>query len=211
MRGAHNSNVSAQRKTLRLAENYGMKKYTIISFVLVAFALTVGVYSWTGDVQTSILVGTDLLAALMVLSFAFVQVNLNRHLIELQDYVSVNMHAFEDGKGVQFVNTGKLNVYIYRIEVRDQETDILIGATKVFERPRLLPAGTLEASYYWFPLPKDTHKHKEFKVDLLLTDELEREWVSGHGGEVLSEGELRTWSYKTIRQKWHKQKIENNV
>lgn len=170
------------------------------------------IYEFTQDVYRTVVLTVEMSSALGVLAFALMQVSLNHRLIGLQDYVAVSIVlGGADEKGVRFYNTGKINIYIHRIEVRDSESDKLIIATDVFKDPRLLPAGTLEASYYWFPLPRDVLEHKNFRIVLLLSDELNRKWLSSHGGEINEKKVLRVWSHKTHQKNWKVYKKEEKV
>lgn len=170
------------------------------------------IYEFTQDVYRTVVLTVEMSSALGVLAFALMQVSLNHRLIGLQDYVAVSIVlGGTDEKGVRFYNTGKINIYIHRIEVRDSESDKLIIATDVFKDPRLLPAGTLEASYYWFPLPSDVLEHKNFRIVLLLSDELNRKWLSSHGGEITEKKILRVWSHKTHQKNWKIYKKEEKV
>jgi len=179
--------------------------YRIILLFLTASAIVgaYAVYYISGNLMSALILGSEFLTALGVLAFAFVQVGLNRRLIGLQDYVAVSaVRGKKEENGVRFYNTGKINIYIHRIELRDVEADLLIGSTNVFKDPRLIPAGTLESSYYFYPFSGEMYKHKEFKFVLLLTDELGRKWLSSHGAEFLDKNTLRLWSHKTHQKNW---------
>lgn len=161
------------------------------------------IYYISGDLMGALILGFEFLTALGILAFAFIQVGLNRRLISLQDYVAVSVvEGKKEENGVRFYNTGKINIYIHKIELRDVEADLLIGSTNVFKDPRLIPAGTLEASYYFYPFSSEMYKHKEFRFVLLLTDELGRKWLSSHGAEFIGENTLRLWSHKTHKKDW---------
>lgn len=179
-----------------------MRTPTLIFLIVFSLVASAAFYFYTQDVTSTAIVAIDIFAALGVLSFAFVQVSLNRRLISLQDYVAMVVHAVDEGTALQFINTGRLNMYMYRIEVRDTETNELVGATNVFEKPRLLPAGTLEQSYYWYPLSVEVFGHDRFQVYVFVTDEVGRKWVAEHGGEVLNEKEVRVWSHKMEKEEW---------
>lgn len=180
-----------------------MNKTSLLLFLVLTLFGSFLVYRATDEIGTTLLISVDMFVAISVISFAFVQVSLNRKLIELQDYVAVSL-VKTPGKdlSVGFYNTGRLNIYIHRIEIRNADTDEIIVATDVFKEPRLVPAGTLESSYYWYPLPDEVRDHKSFKVTLLLTDEFDRKWLSTHGAEFISADQLRVWSHKTSRKIW---------
>lgn len=162
-----------------------------------------GIYLLTKNIDTTLAIGVDMFVALGVLVFAYVQIGVNRKLIDLQDYVAISIVPDPNTPlSVRLYNTGKLNIYIHRIEIRDFETDILIGSTDVFKEPRLVPAGTLEQSYYWYPLPKEISEHKKFRLVVLAGDDFNRKWLASHGGEILDKQELRVWSHKTHRKNW---------
>ncbi|MDX1535183.1 MAG: hypothetical protein R3346_00225 [Candidatus Spechtbacterales bacterium] len=177
-----------------------MKKLSLLLFLLIVAASSLLIYELTDDLSLTLMVGVDLFVAVSVLSFAFVQISLNRHLIELQDYVALSLVTREGG--LSFFNTGKLNVYIHKIEIKDKESEEIISSTAVFEKARLIPSGTLEESYYWYPLTEEIFKHDAFTVSIYLNDELDRKWLSEHGGDVLDNKELRVWSHKTSQKNW---------
>ncbi|MDX1607662.1 MAG: hypothetical protein R3251_00420 [Candidatus Spechtbacterales bacterium] len=180
-----------------------MKRFSLLIFLLIVTAASYLIYIMTEDISLALMVGVDLFVAVTVLSFAFVQIALNRRLIQLQDYVAVSIVPDPTTpRGIRFYNTGKLNVYIHRIEVRDGETNELIGATEIFNNPRLLPAGTLDESYYWYPIPEEVKIGQQISLVLLATDEFDRRWLSSHGGVMLGEKDLRVWSHKTHQKDW---------
>lgn len=177
-----------------------MKKLTLLLLLLIVSASTFLVYELTQDISLTLLWGVDMFVALAVISFAFVQISLNRHLIELQDYIAISLVTREGG--LAFFNTGKLNVYIHKIEIKDKESEEVISQTDVFEKARLIPAGTLDESYYWYPLKDIIFEHASFTVVMYLGDELNRKWLSEHGGEVLDKKSLRVWSHQTSQKNW---------
>ncbi|MDX1608477.1 MAG: hypothetical protein R3251_04700 [Candidatus Spechtbacterales bacterium] len=180
-----------------------MKRTSLFIFLLIVTAVSFLIFRLTDDIDLTLMFGVDLFVAVTVLSFAFVQIALNRRLIQLQDYVAVSIVPDPTTpRGIRFYNTGKLNVYIHRIEVRDEETNELLGATEIFKSPRLLPAGTLDESYYWYPIPEEVKQGQQIALILLATDEFDRRWLSSHGGVLLGEKDLRVWSHKTHQKDW---------
>ncbi|HDH31413.1 MAG TPA: hypothetical protein ENH26_01415 [Candidatus Wolfebacteria bacterium] len=117
----------------------------------------------------------------------------------LQEIITVSIESDKDF--IKFFNTGKINLYIHNIEVKDEKTRQLIGEDSVFDEPRLLVAGTAESSYYEYPISKDLLEYKKIRFCLFLTDELGKKWFSEHGGEI-NNGEIRVWSYKNYEKEW---------
>ena len=80
-------------------------------------------------------------------------------------------------------------------------------------KPRLITAGTADASYYWIDPPSDLTDKEEFEFKLYLEDDFGKKWISENGGRA-QEGELEKdgkkekgliiiiWSHKTFRSKW---------
>jgi len=182
-----------------------MRRISLLFYLLFVTLFSLVLYEFTGNLELTLTVGVNLFVAIGVLSFAFVQISLNRRLIQLQDYVAVSMVPDPSTpKSVRFYNTGKLNMYIHRIEVRDGETDEILAATDVFKNPRLVPAGTLEQSYYWYPIPSQIFEGKEFTIVILLSDEFGRNWLSSNGAIFSKDKGLNAWSHKT-----HQKKLED--
>jgi hypothetical protein len=176
-----------------------MRLLGVISIVVVGGVL---IHTFTTNIRETIALTIQLSIAFGAITFGYFQINLNDRLIRLHDFVAVSINPGSTPNSVHFLNTGTVNLYIHRIEVRDEETDILLAASEVFEKPRLLPAGTLEASYYWYQLTSEVAKHGRFRMLMFLSDELERKWVSEHAGEADESGKARVWSYKTVRGEW---------
>lgn len=181
-----------------------MRRLNLLLYLLFVTLFSLGLYRLTDNLELTLMVGVDMFVALAVLSFAFVQISLNRKLIQLQDYVALSMVPDPNTpRSVRFYNTGKLNMYIHRIEVRDSQTDKLIVSTDVFKNPRLVPAGTLEQSYYWYPIPKEAPEDKEAMIVILLSDEFDRKWLSSNGVLINTESKtLSVWSHKTHQKSW---------
>jgi hypothetical protein len=169
------------------------------------------IHTVTDDLRDTLTLTIQLSIAFGALTFSYIQLGLNDRLTRLHDFVAVSITPGATPNSVHFLNTGTVNLYIHRIEVRDEETDILIAATEVFEKPRLLPAGTLEASYYWYQLSSDVAEHGHFRILLFLNDEPGRKWLSEHAGEIPEGNKVSVWSYKTVRHNWPDQPPEEKA
>ena len=135
------------------------------------------------------------------------QWSINKRLTDLQDYVAIAVVPGEHGK-IKLLNTGKLNIYMYKIE-------LVPGYVEDYtKKPRLLSAGSGESAWYWLNPPSNINKDQELTLKIYVKDELNRKWVSEHGGicdgDVTIEEEnkkvsfkiLRIWSYGTRRFAW---------
>jgi hypothetical protein len=156
-----------------------------------------------GIVQAALLLATFLGALYVGLK----QNEINDRLRILQDYVAVSAVPGPSGT-IKLINAGKMNIYLWGFDMP--------GNNPRFQKPRLIPAGTMESAWYWInpPVPPDSTKGKyKFDFKLYLSDEYNNKWVSEHGGEVertaLKEKgkqtaiyELTMWSYKTYRFEW---------
>lgn len=161
-----------------------------------------------GIVQAALLFITVLAAYYIGLK----QIEINDRLRKLQDYVAVSVVPAQSGK-IKMLNVGKTNVYLWGVDMP--------GNNYRYLKPRLIPAGTLESSYYWIeppPFPDTLKESYEFDFQLYLTDEDDNKWVSENGGVVIPRiikendkeskvAELRTWSYKTYKQDWSLSKL----
>jgi hypothetical protein len=155
-----------------------------------------------GIIQVTLLLSTSLAAIYIGLK----QNEINDRLRTLQDYVSVSAVPDQSGK-IKLINTGKTNVYLWGFDIP--------GNKLLFEKPRLIPAGTMESSYYWIdpPVPQDTTKNFVFDFKLYLSDEFEEKWISENGGEMSTTAidqngkfvpgfNMKVWSYKTYKSEW---------
>ena len=129
---------------------------------------------------------------------------INDRLRVLQDYAAVSVTP--DAGSIKLMNVGKVNLYLWGFDIP--------GNTQRFERPRLLPAGTNDSSYYWIGAPDVAQiKDDKFEFRLYLTDQFGNKWISDAGGDVtrtkvqkdekqLDAVYLKVWSYDTRRQEW---------
>lgn len=151
-------------------------------------------------------IGALIFAALLAYYVGLKQNEINNHLLRLQDYVAI---AATPGDGViKLINTGKSNLYLWGFDMP--------GNNQRFKRPRLISAGTNDASYYWLNPPPNVTTittSQDFEFKLYLTDEFDNKWISEHGGEatpteVTQNGKkekatlIKVWSYKTYQYNW---------
>ena len=150
--------------------------------------------------------GIILMAFFGALYIGFKQNEINDKLRLLQDYVAVA--AVPDANSViKLINTGKINLYIWGFDMP--------GNNQRLDKPRLISAGSMEAAYYWIPLPTfdEPQKLNPFEFKLYLTDQFGNKWISEHGGEAelstvkidnktVPELRTRMWSYKTFKSEW---------
>lgn len=134
------------------------------------------------------------------------QIKINSRLASIEDYVSIA--ASPDGDKIKLLNTGKINIYLWGFDMQ--------GNIQRFNKPRLIAANTLDASYYWIDPPPDLESldGKEFEFKLYLQDEFDKKWVSEAGGNInkiqQKKGDTNpptyqivVWSYKTYQQDWN--------
>lgn len=148
--------------------------------------------------------GIQVLTLVAATYIGMIQTQINVRQASLSDYVAISATPDPSGTRLTLLNTGKTNLYLNKIDVG--------GTVTNYDRPRLLPTGTLESSYYWITPPQDLPIDKEFDMKIYVTDEFGTKWVSEHGGRVfertgLVDGEKVTdrvyglWSYKIEKEK----------
>lgn len=132
-----------------------------------------------------------------------IQNDINIRQAKLQDFVAIAASPDASGEKITLLNTGKVNLYINKIQIGDQ--------TYSYNRPRLLATGTLESSYYWITPPDSLPLEQDFDLRVYVTDEFGAPWLSEHGGQVheysvqvdgkpVKKHALNMWSYKTQEQ-----------
>lgn len=156
----------------------------------------------------------QVLTILAALYFGWRQTVINKRLKDLQDFVGISLipgkeyiEEIRDGEvkkvGInsyfKFLNVGRINLYLHKIEIINGENDAVVNVSNTLNPPRLLPIGTLDSGYYWYPIPSGLPSN--FRIKLFLTDEFDKKWISEHGGE-LNNDRVTMWSYKTYRKKW---------
>lgn len=126
------------------------------------------------------------------------QNQINNRQAALQDYVAIAASPDSSGTKITLLNTGKSNLYISKIQMGDEVIK--------YDRPRLLPTGTLESSYYWVNPPTSIALNKDFDLKVYVTDEFGTKWVSEHAGQMHENSNkqrtVNLWSYKTEKQDW---------
>lgn len=143
--------------------------------------------------------GIQIITLVAATYIGVVQTQINVRQSALQDYVAIAASPDNSGTKITLLNTGKVNLYIHKIEIGDQVFS--------YDRPRLLATGTLDSSYYWVNPPESLPLEKDFILKVFVTDEFGTPWVSEHGGQVhLIQGQnnqvraLNMWSYQTEKQ-----------
>lgn len=133
-----------------------------------------------------------------------IQTQINVRQASLEDFVAISISPDNSGEKLALLNTGSSNLYISRIEFGDQKIE--------YDRPRLLPTGTLESSYYWVNPPADLPLNQDFELKVYVTDQFGTAWVSENGGRVyeytidiqgtpVTKRALNAWSYRTEQLK----------
>lgn len=155
-----------------------------------------------------------LLTILAALYFGWCQITINRRLKNLQDFVGVSLipgkeyiEEIKNGEvkkiGInfyfKFLNVGKINIYLHKVEIISKKSGIPVSDGDILNPPRLLPVGTLDSGFYWYPIPNNLPN--EFNIKLFLTDEFGKKWISEHGGGS-ENNRVTMWSYKTYKKKW---------
>jgi len=155
----------------------------------------------------------DFSVAIGALLFGGWQIKINSRLKSLQDFVSV---AAVPGNGtIKLLNTGKVNLYLWRIKMPDRIINL--------DKPRLITSGTGDTSYYWIEPPsykyfedrKSVDRELNFEFELFLEDDFGARWISEHGGSAWldqsnsvaqlqagSSVHLTVWSHKTYKRAW---------
>lgn len=127
------------------------------------------------------------------------QNEINNRQALLHDYVAIAAAPDNSGTQITLLNTGTSNLYINKITMGDEVIN--------YDRPRLLPTGTLESSYYWMNPPETLPINKDFDLKVYVTDEFGTKWVSEHAGQMHESAKsaphkVQIWSYKTEKQDW---------
>ena len=146
-----------------------------------------------------------LLTLIVAVSIGCLQIIINNQLKELQYSVAITAIPGPEGK-IKLLNTGKINLYLFGFDVP--------GNMQHFNKPRLIPAGTGDAAYYWIDPPDPSYltEGKEYEFKIYLEDELGRKWISQYGGIVIhlkrkednsDKNAISVWSYKIKRENWN--------
>ncbi len=127
--------------------------------------------------------------------FAIWQIFINLRLKKLNDFVAVAI--VPESSSIKVLNTGKINLYIHGFEIN--------GTVKLFDRGRLLSAGSLDSAYYWLPIDSAPHSGI-FNIKVWITDEYGKKYITLGQGESIernsNEIEVRVWTLKTHKEKW---------
>lgn len=125
--------------------------------------------------------------------FGFWQILINRRLKALQDFVAITIVPGD--ANIRALNTGKINLYIHKFEMP--------GNVRAFARPRMVPAGGGDSSYYWLPLPSisSVTEGQVFSIMIYLTDQHGKKYVSENEG-VLEKKLFTVWSNRTSQRDW---------
>jgi len=173
--------------------------------------------------QTIVLV-VQVLTLIAASVFAYLQYRINRRLKILQDYTALNFipGGTPTGPQIQVYNVGKQNLYLHKFEVGN--------TSHTFSKPRLLPIGGNEKSFYGLPVQVTPMPlvNTELNIKLYLTDESSHKYIS-EGSYIFDtlimqqqistnpEGttppaqvqvinqislQLRAWTYKTEKINW---------
>lgn len=134
------------------------------------------------------------IAAIGAVYFGWIQTKINKRIQALQDYVAVSFIPYEDK--IKVLNTGKLNVYLYRFVIGER--------TVGFDKPRMIPANAGDASWYWIPLNGITVG--EFQIYLYFKDEFGKKYKADGGGSILKvendRAEVSVWTNSTRLFEW---------
>ncbi len=129
--------------------------------------------------------------------FAVWQILINRRLKKLNDFVAASFLPMENK--IKVLNTGKINLYIHGFEIGN--------VTKFFKKGRLIPAGSLDASFYWLPVDGNIPSSGEFNLRVWLTDEYDSKYIIlGQGESTLIDNqkiEFRVWTLKIEKIEWN--------
>lgn len=134
--------------------------------------------------------GVQVLTLVAASYIGVVQNQINTRQAALQDYVAVSAMFNANAGQISLLNTGRMNLYIERIEANGEVTK--------YDRPRLLSTGTLDSSYYWIAPPATLEVGKNFPLSIYLVDEYGKHWVSEHEGHVY-EQDVKTQDGKTAK------------
>lgn len=145
----------------------------------------------------------QIITACAAVVFALWQININRRLKKLQDYVAVSIVPMGTGDlRLQIINVGKINLYLQKYEIGTNH--------EAYAKPMLIPAGS--NSFLLVPI-KNFNIGQSMDIKLYLIDELEEKFIST-GEAVVNEINVQIgdstqkikqvigWAYKTIKENW---------
>ncbi len=171
-------------------------------------------YGWLGPIMT-------LIAAFLAGIFAYYQYQINKRVVQLQDYVAITIVPFvvDNIPRIQVFGVGRTNLYLHKYEID--------GVNETYSEARLLACGSNMA----FIIPVPQHKpNTEMPVRFYLTDEFGDKYISTGAiiidqqfqvqpspvpnpeqqtpaqvqatQQLIMRSNIRAWSYKTEKYEW---------